>query len=85
MIDKFEVTEYQIRRMQDYWIVFGSDEGKRVLEDMEKEYCRLPYTIGDANDTFRKIGMMEVVFDIKRMMEYREREIQVIKEKEEEE
>jgi hypothetical protein len=85
MIEKLEVTEFQIRRMQDYWTVFSTLEGIRVLEDMEKEYCSLPYTIGDTNDTFRKIGMMEVVLDIKRMMEFKNREIQVIKEEEKEE
>lgn len=85
MTGKFEVTEYQIRRMQDYWTIFSTLEGIRVLEDMDKEYCRLPYTIGDTNDTFRKIGMMEVVLDIKRMMEFKDREIEVIKESEEKE
>jgi len=85
MTEPLEVTEYQIRRIQDYWTVFSSDEGKRVLEDMEKSYCSLPYTIGDTNDTFRKIGNMEIIWDIKKMMEYKDREIKVIKEEEKEE
>ncbi len=85
MTEKLEVTEHQIRRMRDYWTIFSTLEGIRVLEDMEKSYCQLPYTIGDTNDTFRKIGSMEVVLDIKRMMDFRDMPIEVIKEEEKEE
>lgn len=87
MIRRFtEKTEEQLRILQAYWEVFGSEAGQIVIEDMERQYDfdHDPYTKGDPYDTHRKIGNHEVIKDIKRALESRNWEIKVIKEEREE-
>lgn len=81
--ERLALNQGQLDRLKDYWDVFDSPSGQRVLDDMEKTYCSLPYTTGDSHDTARKVGNMEVIMDIKRMMEFKKMPIEIEEEQEE--
>lgn len=51
-----------------YHRVFTTDAGKRVLEDLER-HCQFTPNTQDSNDVFLRLGKLELLKYIKRMLE----------------
>jgi hypothetical protein len=61
------------RQMQNeisdlYYRTFSTDAGKRVLEDLER-HCQFTPNTTDSNDVFLRLGKIELLKYIKRMIE----------------
>lgn len=61
------------KRMQNetadmYYKTFTTDAGKRVLEDLER-HCQFTPNTTDSNDVFLRLGKVELLKYIKRMIE----------------
>lgn len=64
------MTPAQLDRLKDYSIAFGTDQGKRVLEDMRRSYCkRTSHVDGDPYTTAFNEGRRDVVLSIERALE----------------
>ena len=51
-----------------YYRVFNTDGGKRVLEDLTR-HCQFTPNTMDSNDVFLRLGKVELLKYIKRMIE----------------
>lgn len=51
-----------------YAAVFDSDQGKKVLEDLELSFGGSCYTKGDSHDTAFREGQREVLIRIRQMI-----------------
>lgn len=51
-----------------YYRVFTTDAGKRILEDLER-HCQFTPNTMDSNDVFLRLGKIELLKYIKRMIE----------------
>lgn len=70
------MTEDEIRhdRFLDYQVVFSSDAGKRILNDMRKSFCkRSSHEAGDPFQTAFNEGERSVVLRIEHMIEEAEK------------
>jgi hypothetical protein len=70
------VPPEQMVYLQDYWETFGSERGKRVLNDMKAKYCKScfdkdPYKMAFLN------GQREVILEIEETMDEVNQTIQV--------
>jgi hypothetical protein len=70
--DPYLVTAEQLTRLQDYWEVFGSDKGKRVLEDMKKDYCGSCFS-PDAIQMGFLNGERQVILNIEEILSIKDR------------
>ena len=62
--------------VSDYANTFGTDSGKRVLDDLEKSFGGSCYTKGDPHDTAYREGQRDVLMRIKELISYAGLEIE---------
>lgn len=67
--EPLKVTQAQFERYRDYVEVFGTDAGKRVLEDLERDCKDGCYVKGDHYATLYISALRDFVDYIKGMME----------------
>jgi hypothetical protein len=63
-----QVNKEQASRIKDYKAIFGTPEGKRVLEDLKGAYCGLCFASGDIWETFRRTICRDLVTEIEDMV-----------------
>ncbi len=54
--------------VSSYGAVFNSDQGQKVLEDLELSFGGSCYTKGDSHDTAFREGQREVLIRIRQMI-----------------
>ena len=81
--EPLRLRKVQLDRMMDYANTFGTNEGKRVLDDMEMAFGGPCYTKGDSYDTIYREGQRDVVDRIKEMIKISQSPIEIEEEEEE--
>jgi len=72
------VNKEQAERIKDYYATFSTAEGKRVLEDLKKEYLRRDsYVKGDIWETFRRTVCRDLIAGIEYMIYLADEQIEV--------
>ncbi len=77
---KKEVIPAQVEMIADYANTFGTDSGKRVLEDLKKLFCGECYTKNDPYDTIYNLGQRNVVLKIMMMIKMSELPLDIVEE-----
>ena len=73
-----QVNKEQWSRIGDYAATFRSAAGKRVLEDLKKEYCyRDSYVKGDVFETFRRTCCRDLIAGIEYMVVLADEQVDV--------
>lgn len=84
-MEKTRLTKRQANRVLDYVETFGTDAGKRVLQDMEDMFGGECYVRGDPNETLYRAYKRDILIWIKEdMIKKGERGIEIEEEQEEE-
>ena len=79
-----KASRIQVERLQDYWVTFTSNSGKRVLEDLEAEYGAESYVRGDLYETLHRTSCRDFLERIKRMVSLAEMGVEIEEEQKEE-
>ena len=74
--EPYFVTSEQMSRLQDYWEVFESEKGKRVLEDMRKDYCGSCFSPDAVQMGFLN-GERQVILNIEEVLSLKDRDIHI--------
>lgn len=81
--EKVKLTRQQVERIHDYAETFGTNAGKRVLEDLEKSFGGECYVRGDLYETLHRSSIRDLLIRIQSMIEMSERGIEIEEEEEE--
>ncbi len=84
MEEKVRLNRQQANRVLDYVETFGTEAGKRVLEDLEKMFGGECYVRGDPNETLYRAYKRDILIWMKDMIKKAEMGIEIEKEQEEE-
>lgn len=74
------VTPGQMSVLQDYWEIFGSEKGQKVLADMKKDYCGSCFSLDAVQMAFLN-GQRQVILNIEETLSLKDKDVIVEEEK----